>query len=198
MLLPILLYCISSSSRSNENYADSVLLVGVVTDLVFTASLHNNGPDPAYSSSIVFTHPLSLTFSRVESGSQLTCSTKSTQTTCTISGVQGQDSTVCYNVHRYSNMMTMYVFLCLVFSWLCQCDLLFSVELSKVMRVPYWLQLLVKCEFLSHLNYAVSLYMIMLWKFISMSSGGNDPIPANNEYTYSIPVRASVSPAVTG
>ena len=95
MLLPILLYCISSSSRSNENYADSVLLVGVVTDLVFTASLHNNGPDPAYSSSIVFTHPPSLTFSRVESGSQITCSTKSTQTTCTISGVRGQNSTVC-------------------------------------------------------------------------------------------------------
>ena len=86
---------ISFSSQSDKNYADNFLLIGVVTDLVFTASLHNNGPDPAYSSSIVFTHPLSLTFSRVESGSQLTCSTKNTQTTCTISGVRGQFSTVC-------------------------------------------------------------------------------------------------------
>ena len=93
-------YCFLISSRSNENYTGSVLLVGVVTDLVFTASLHNNGPDPAYSSSIVFTHPSSLTFSRVESGSQLTCLTESTQTTCTISGVRGQSSTVCLTCTR--------------------------------------------------------------------------------------------------
>ena len=87
--------CLLISSRSNENFTDSVLLVGVVTDLVFTASLRNNGPDPAYSSSIVFTHPPSLTFSRVESGSQLTCLTDGIETTCTISGVRGQNSTVC-------------------------------------------------------------------------------------------------------
>ena len=82
------------SSRSDANVTRNVLLVGVVTDLIFNAILFNNGPDPAYSSSIIFTHPSSLTFSRVESGSQFTCITENMQTTCSIVGVRAQSSSV--------------------------------------------------------------------------------------------------------
>jgi hypothetical protein len=81
-------------SRSDANVTRNVLLVGVVTDLIFNAILFNNGPDPAYSSSIIFTHPSSLTFSRVESGSQITCITENTQTTCSIVGVRAQSSSL--------------------------------------------------------------------------------------------------------
>ena len=83
------------SSQSDANHVTrDVLLVGVVTDLIFNAILFNNGPDPAYSSSIIFTHPSSLTFSRVESGSQFTCITENMQTTCSIVGVRAQSSSV--------------------------------------------------------------------------------------------------------
>jgi hypothetical protein len=87
-------FAVSYISRSNPTFQDDHLLVGVVTDLIFSASLYNNGPDPAYGVAIVFTHPSSLTFSRVESGSQITCITENTQTTCSIVGVRAQNSSL--------------------------------------------------------------------------------------------------------
>ena len=69
-----------------------------------------------------------------------------------------------------------------------------------VMRVPSQLLLLVICE--SHFSYVRMLdhciQSLYVRTYVFVCSAGNDPMSANNEYTYSIAVQASVSPAVTG
>nr|WEL12720.1 integrin alpha 5 [Halisarca dujardinii] len=138
-------------SRTDANYTGSELLVGVVTDIIFDASLENRGPDPAYSSEILFTHPSSLTVSRVESGSQLTCITNSgrTLTTCSIAGAVAQNSTLPISVR-------------------------FVVLEGTVTGAEVSLSVIIQSQI-----------------------AGEDPVPANNMYTYTVPVRSSISAAVT-
>nr|WEL12721.1 integrin alpha V [Halisarca dujardinii] len=137
-------------SRTDSSFQDSLLLVGVVSDLIFSANLYNNGPDPGYGSTVIFTHPAALIFSRVESGPQLTCSTDNTRTTCSIVGLRAQNSTLPISVR--------------------------FVVLSGTVTG-------------NEGNLSIA---------IESQIAGEDPVPANNMYTYTIPVQSSIAAKVTG
>ena len=84
------------SSRSDPTFSDNHILTGVVSDIVFRTTIENAGPDTAYNVILVFTHPTSLTYSRVEGGAQFTCTTNQNadETTCNVISVLGNGTQV--------------------------------------------------------------------------------------------------------
>ena len=74
------------SSRSDPTFSDNHILAGVVSDIVFRTTIENAGPDTAYNVILVFTHPTSLTYSRVEGGAQFICmiNQSANETTCSV------------------------------------------------------------------------------------------------------------------
>lgn len=85
------------SSRSDPSFNGPFILVGVVSDILFSTNITNAGPDAAYNVILTFTHPTSLTFSRVEGEAQFTCTTNQNAdvTTCSVVSVLGIERQVC-------------------------------------------------------------------------------------------------------
>ena len=86
----------------DSTFRDNFLLAGVVSDIVLSTTVGNTGPEAAYNVKLVFSHPPSLTLSRVEGGAQFMCETDrtATQTVCsTPNGLSSgtEVSTLSYN-----------------------------------------------------------------------------------------------------
>lgn len=93
-----LLFCATHirSSRSVENFTEQLILKDVVSDIVFSTTIENAGPDTAYNVLLEFTHPAALVYSRVDSGGQFTCTSdqSATVTTCNVVSVLGNGTRV--------------------------------------------------------------------------------------------------------
>ena len=70
------------------------ILIGVVSDLIFSTNLTNNGPDTAYSVQYRIEHPTSLIFSRIENDAAFTCESEASGTICHVSSALESGSNV--------------------------------------------------------------------------------------------------------
>ena len=94
LLFPASYVC---SSRTETEFDEQLILRDVVSDIVFSTTVANTGPDTAYNVLLVFTHPTVLSYSRVDGGGQFTCMSDPSAgvTTCTVANVLGNGTQVC-------------------------------------------------------------------------------------------------------